>query len=143
MDVEVMCDATDLVDGQYQGMLTIHGSDVNHDLEDIEVPITLWVQPTGIEDGKAELPQVYLLNQNYPNPFNATTGISFAIPQASDIELSVFNMLGQKVVTLASGHREAGFYQVNWDASNVASGVYYYKLTAGEFSETHQMTLLK
>jgi len=142
-DVEVICDASDLVDGHYIGMLTIHASDENHDLEDIEIPIDFYVQPTGIENGQVELPQMYMLNQNYPNPFNAKTGISFAIPKASDVELSVFNMLGQKVATLASGYKEAGFYQVEWDASKVASGIYYYKLTAGDYTETQRMTLLK
>lgn len=97
---------------------------------------------TGIED-TAALPNTFKLEQNYPNPFNARTEINFAVPNASDVDLSVYNMLGQKVATLVSEKLEAGNHSVNWDASQVSSGVYFYKLTAGGNSETRALTLIK
>jgi hypothetical protein len=98
---------------------------------------------TGIEGAEGTLPIAYNLSQNYPNPFNARTQISFALPTKGNVELSVYNVMGQKVSTLVAGEMPAGYHQVNWDASNVASGVYFYKLTAGNYSKIEQMTLLK
>ena len=89
------------------------------------------------------LPMVYALAQNYPNPFNPATEISYSIKQAGDVRIDVFNMLGQKVATLFEGYSEAGHHAVNWDASDQASGVYLYRLTAGEFVDTKKMMLLK
>lgn len=89
------------------------------------------------------LPIEYFLGQNYPNPFNPITVISFALPEASDVKLEIYNIMGQKVATVADRRFEAGNYSVEWDGSRVASGVYFYKLTAGEFVETKKMVLLK
>lgn len=139
--VDVIMDATDLLSGIYEGTLTIYASDVNGDLPTITVPVTLDLIVGVGEESK--LPVTYSLLQNYPNPFNATTSIKFALPEAADVDLSIYNMLGQKVATLASGQMQAGYHAVNWDASEVATGVYFYKITAGAFSEIHQMTLLK
>lgn len=97
---------------------------------------------TGIDD-TATLPNSFKLEQNYPNPFNALTEINFTVPNASNVDLSVYNMLGQKVATLASERLEAGHHSVNWDASQVSSGIYFYKLTAGNNSETRALTLIK
>ncbi len=97
---------------------------------------------TGIDDN-ATLPNTFKLEQNYPNPFNARTKINFTVPNTSDVDLSVYNMLGQKVATLVSERLEAGHHSVNWDASQVSSGVYFYKLTAGDNSETRDLTLIK
>jgi len=82
------------------------------------------------------------LNQNYPNPFNPTTTIELALPAASDWTLTIYNVSGQ-VVADYNGHNEAGIVTVNWDASNLASGLYFYKATAGSFSATKKMVLLK
>ncbi|HWR82282.1 MAG TPA: T9SS type A sorting domain-containing protein [Candidatus Deferrimicrobium sp.] len=90
-----------------------------------------------------QLPTEYSLSQNYPNPFNPTTDITFALPQASFVKLEIFNVLGQKVTTLVEGTREAGRHTVEWNASNVGSGVYLYRLAAGDFVETRKMMLLK
>jgi len=89
------------------------------------------------------LPTEFALNQNYPNPFNPTTEISFSLPSASDVKLEVYNIMGQRVVTLADGYLEAGRHATIWDASSVASGIYFYRLTANEFVETKKMVLLK
>jgi hypothetical protein len=88
-------------------------------------------------------PVVYELSQNYPNPFNPSTSIKFAIPQAGNVSLKVYNMLGQEVKTLVNGFREAGSHTVNFNADNLNSGLYFYKLESGNFSQVRKMTLLK
>ncbi|MBS1492618.1 MAG: choice-of-anchor J domain-containing protein [Bacteroidetes bacterium] len=85
----------------------------------------------------------YSLSQNYPNPFNPTTSISFAIPQNGFVTLKVYNMLGKEVATLVNGNLNAGQHNYNFNASNLASGVYFYKLEAGNFSEVKKMSLIK
>ncbi len=139
--VDVMMDASDLDIGIYQGNLSIGCYDVNHQMPDMDVPVTLDVV-TGIED-QAVLPESYALSQNYPNPFNAKTSIEFALPEPADVELTVYNMLGQKVATLVNEHLGTGMHSVVWDASDVSSGVYFYKIAAGEYTEIQEMTLLK
>jgi methionine-rich copper-binding protein CopC len=94
------------------------------------------------------LPTEYALDQNYPNPFNPTTEIGYALPVNSDVELSVFNVLGQKVVTLVQGEQPAGFHTVTWngtnsDGSSVASGIYFYRITSEKFNTSKKMMLLK
>jgi hypothetical protein len=89
-----------------------------------------------------QLPTEFALNQNYPNPFNPVTTIELALPSASDWTIAIFNVSGQKVAEY-SGHNEAGIVTVNWDASNLASGLYFYKANAGNFSATKKMVLLK
>jgi len=94
------------------------------------------------------LPTVYSLAQNYPNPFNPDTEIGFALPVDSDVELSVFNVLGQKVTTLAFGKMPAGNHMVTWNGTDaggspVASGVYFYRITAENFAATKKMMMLK
>jgi len=88
------------------------------------------------------LPTEYALSQNYPNPFNPTTTINFALAQAGDYELSIFNVLGQTVDKF-TGFSEQGVVSVEWDASNRASGVYFYKLTSGDYTDTKKMMLVK
>jgi hypothetical protein len=90
------------------------------------------------------LPAGFSMDQNYPNPFNPATEISFALPNAADVKLEIYNIMGQKVAILIDERREAGDHTISWDGSNVASGVYLYRLTAGEdFVETKKMILLK
>ena len=97
---------------------------------------------TSVED-LDQLPSVYKLEQNYPNPFNPTTSISFDLPMASDVNLTVYNMLGQRVATLLNESRNAGRYSVSFDASSLSSGLYFYRLEAGTFMQTRQMMLIK
>ncbi|MEW6411715.1 MAG: T9SS type A sorting domain-containing protein [Candidatus Zixiibacteriota bacterium] len=94
------------------------------------------------------LPNQFGLSQNFPNPFNPTTSIRFALPQACHVELVVYNMLGQKVRTLVDQRMDAGHQLVEWDGRDgggqqVASGVYFYRLNAADFSQTKKMMLLK
>jgi hypothetical protein len=98
--------------------------------------------------GKGHLANSYRLEQNYPNPFNPVTRISYYIPKTSDVDLSIYNMLGQRIRTLVHQVQNAGSYTVRWDGKNnfgtqAASGVYLYNLTAGKFKESRKMILLR
>jgi len=90
-----------------------------------------------------EQPKEIGLSQNYPNPFNPTTSISFNLPEATDVTLSVYNMLGQKVAVLLNGPRTAGEHTIAFDASSLSSGVYMYRLKSGSMTIMKKMTLLK
>jgi hypothetical protein len=89
------------------------------------------------------LPKDYVLEQNYPNPFNPSTTIKFALPKESQINLTVFNILGEKVRELKNEIVKPGYYEVNFDASMLASGIYLYRIKAGEFVQTKKMILMK
>ena len=103
---------------------------------------------TGIYDSIKEIPKEFSLNQNYPNPFNPTTVISYHLSAVSDVELTIYNQLGQRIKTLVKERQHAGAYQIEWDGRDhvgkqVASGVYLYRLKAGSFVETRKMVLLR
>jgi len=98
---------------------------------------------TDISHNGEPIPYEFSLRQNYPNPFNPRTEISFSLPRMSFVNLSVYNLLGQKVETLINKEMEAGQYSVTWDGSNVGSGIYFYRLESGDFIETKKMLLLK
>jgi hypothetical protein len=85
----------------------------------------------------------YELYQNYPNPFNPTTTIRFTIPHRSNVTLKVYDMLGKEIATLVDEDKEPGGYSVNFDASGLPSGVYFYRIRAGEFNQTKKMVLMK
>jgi hypothetical protein len=88
-------------------------------------------------------PMKYELSQNYPNPFNPVTTIQFSIPQAGDIKLVVYNVLGEQVAELVNEYKEAGVYTINFNASELNSGLYIYKLTAGNFTNVKKLMLIK
>jgi hypothetical protein len=94
-------------------------------------------------DKISELPTGYSLEQNYPNPFNPNTKIQFSINESQPVTLKVFDVLGNEVATLVNQELTAGTYQYDFDASNLSSGVYYYKLQAGNFTETRKMILVR
>ena len=89
------------------------------------------------------VPATFILSQNYPNPFNPVTTINYQLPKISELELSIYNLNGQKVTTLVSKKQPAGQHQVQWDASGFASGIYYYMIKAGEFRQVKKMILLQ
>ena len=101
--------------------------------------------------GNGNLPKAFNLAQNYPNPFNPSTTVSYSIPEGSGqvkVELRIFNLRGQEVRTLVNDTRGPGQYTVNWDGTesngrNVSSGVYFYRISAGDFHATRKMVILK
>lgn len=98
---------------------------------------------TDVAEGKVKLPSKYYLEQNYPNPFNPSTKISWQSPVAGHQTLKVYDVLGNEVATLIDEYRPAGNYEVTFDASKLSSGIYFYKLQAGNFVETKKMTLVR
>ena len=89
------------------------------------------------------VPATFQLFQNYPNPFNPTTTISFSLPQRSDVRLVLVNVLGKEVMNIANGNFEAGVHRFQLDASGLASGLYFYRMEAGEFHKVMKMILNK
>ena len=111
-----------------------------------ENPVVYLTHPNPLAldiDEDVNRPVNFSLNQNYPNPFNASTVISFNLLETSSVSVEVFDITGAKVATLVDGQMTAGAHEVVWDASSVASGVYFYKLTANNVSETRQAVLIK
>ena len=88
-------------------------------------------------------PEQFALAQNYPNPFNPTTNISFTLPSKGFVSLKVFDMLGREVATIVSEEMSAGSYSKQWNAANISSGIYFYRLQAGSFTETKKLVLLR
>jgi hypothetical protein len=98
---------------------------------------------TGVRQTIELAPSAFFLAQNYPNPFNPSTTIEFSLPRASYATLKVFNALGQEVATLLKENRAAGKHQVLWNAGNLPSGIYFYRLEGEGFVETRKLTLMK
>ena len=93
---------------------------------------------------KGQLPKSYALYQNYPNPFNPNTTIEFDLPKTAEVTLKIFNILGEEVATLVSDRLSAGSYSYEWTRTGgIASGVYLYRLQAGDYVETRKMVLLR
>uniref|UniRef100_A0A832DJM9 T9SS type A sorting domain-containing protein n=1 Tax=Ignavibacterium album TaxID=591197 RepID=A0A832DJM9_9BACT len=108
--------------------------------------------PTSVDDNKT-FPDEFVLYQNYPNPFNPTTKIRYSIPASpksspkertlNEVRIKVYDILGNEIATLVDEQKEAGYYEVEWDATQLASGVYFYRLQAGNFIQTKKMLLLR
>jgi len=96
-----------------------------------------------VASGPADIPADYRLSQNYPNPFNPTTRISYSIPEKAPVNIDVFDVLGRLVATLVNTEQDAGTYAVEFDGSGLSDGTYFYRLTAGAYTETRKMLLLK
>jgi len=105
--------------------------------------------PLDIEENEQRvIPEHFALYQNYPNPFNPTTTIEFSLPSSSDVDISIYNILGRKVNNLLNKNLSAGIHSIQWDGLNdngkhVSTGIYFYKITAGSLSDTKKMVLLK
>ncbi len=95
------------------------------------------------EENNTQIPTEYVLEQNYPNPFNPSTTISFRLPEQSQVVLKIYDALGREVTTLVNDDLKAGIYNVQWTATDFASGIYFYKLSTGKFSQTKKLMLLK
>ena len=96
----------------------------------------------GIEDDKA-LSDGFILKQNYPNPFNPSTILSYSLPISGEVTLSIYNLKGEEVIRLVDGFLQTGEYNTTWNASNISSGIYFFRLRSGDFVETRKMVLLK
>jgi hypothetical protein len=99
--------------------------------------------PTKVISKKSNLPMKYSLSQNYPNPFNPSTTIEFTLPKSDFVELKVYNILGMEISTLVSKKLNPGNHTYTFDGKKLATGVYYYRLEAGNFIQTRKMIYLK
>lgn len=126
-------------------LYTTVNEDVNFFISDIQRDdVTLEKSNLLVRNFKGEgIPIVYDLAQNYPNPFNPSTTIRYQIPQDGIVTLKIYDILGSEVATLVNEEKVAGKYEVNFNASSLASGVYIYKIQAGSFINSKKMLLLK
>jgi len=144
--VTMTFDAEAVLDGTYQAVVEVSSNDPV--APQVDVPATLVVGTATILTSADNIPFRYALHDNYPNPFNPATTIQFDLPEQADVQLEVYNVKGQRVVTLVNGVRSAGSYSVGWDGRSttggrVATGVYFYRLRAGDFVQTKKMVLMK
>ena len=98
---------------------------------------------TSIKDKNVLLPKSFFLSQNYPNPFNPSTKINYSIPQISFVTLKVYDILGREITTLVNEEKPVGNYEINFDANNLSSGIYFYRIQVGSFSDTKKLILIR
>ncbi len=89
------------------------------------------------------MPKEFSLEQNYPNPFNPITTIKYNLPKASEVALTIYDVLGREIITIVNGQQQPGIYEVKCDASNVSSGIYFYQLKTNDYVNTKKMLLLR
>jgi hypothetical protein len=132
---------------QGDGVLTLSSSSISPSSR-IKIIATSELPPSP-PDASAEgrqlsnIPKEFALEQNYPNPFNPSTVIRYQLPVANHVALKIYDVLGQEVATLVDEIQDAGYKSATWDASTLPSGLYFYKLTAGTFSEVRKLMLVK
>jgi len=140
------------ISGSFSPSVAIAGSVVNvvwsdirdgNDNEEIYYKRNPTGNPTGIIYVNSEIPSSYSLSQNYPNPFNPTTNVQFSMCNVQYVILQVYDILGKEVATLVNEQLQPGSYEVNWNASQYSSGVYFYRLQTDGYTETKRMTLIK
>ena len=147
LDINVQFDTYELTpDSIYTTTILIYNNSTD---SPVEIPVTLHTLEVGVEDPNPHVPIVFSLNQNYPNPFNPTTTISFSVTQTpSFVNLEIYNIKGQKVKTLINDVLPPGNHSVVWNGKNdknesVSSGIYFYRITAGDFTDTKKCVILK
>lgn len=140
------CDVQFLM-GEYFEYDVFYCNDETLSFSSVELPpystFILTQASGGLSTEATEEDYTIQLHQNYPNPFNPSTNISFYLPQSTDVKVSVFDVTGRLVATLSDGLRNAGAHQITFDASALSSGIYFYRIEAGEFVETRKMMLIK
>jgi hypothetical protein len=114
-------------------------------MSNILIENAVWdtIAPIGVINNQQEIPVVYSLNQNYPNPFNPSTNIKYGLPHDGQVSLTVYDVLGNEIAVLVNGYKRAGYYEESFNASNLASGIYFYKITSGDFTDIKKMILIK
>ncbi|HTP13295.1 MAG TPA: T9SS type A sorting domain-containing protein, partial [Bacteroidota bacterium] len=117
--------------------------DTTYAITDDGIFVLMASPATGVGRKSGSTPAVYVLFQNYPNPFNPTTAISYQLSAVSKVTLKVYDLLGREVATLVDGEVNAGKHEATFDASRLASGIYFYRLRAGNFTDTKKLVLLK
>lgn len=141
----VMADVTfsagELPDSSYRAVLRLLTNDPEHLVS--RIPVAMSVGQEGIGDDVSATPGRFNLYPIFPNPFNLSTIISYSLPAPGVTTLEVFNLLGQKVVTLYDGYQNAGEHSIRWQAKDLTSGIYFVRLSCGELSSTARLTLLK
>jgi hypothetical protein len=121
--------------------LTFDSPNVFKDQNNKVIPINLL---NGLTDVKTtNLPKTFAMYQNFPNPFNPSTSIRFELPKGSNVNLSIYNILGQKIATIVDEYKNPGYYQIRWDARNLANGIYFYSIRTENIVITKKMILLK
>ncbi len=127
----------------------VEGAMYHWAITDVSNPLTQWIATrTNAVEAVSNVAKVYKLSQNYPNPFNPTTNIEFAVREAANIQIVVYNMLGRRVAELTNETYQPGHYQVMWNGkdisgNDVSSGIYFYRMTTGNFTKTNKMIFLK
>ena len=125
----------------YQLGMVVYGYAVSSNGDVIKIADTLNVL-TGV-NGNLSIPESFSMSQNYPNPFNPATNIKYSIPQNTFVRIAIFDVLGREVSAPVNEFKQAGNYEVNFNASDLCSGIYYYKINAGSFTDTKKMILIK
>jgi hypothetical protein len=124
------------------GITTIGGEGAAWYLFAAILNVKTYGRSVGVND-KKYIPQTYSLSQNFPNPFNPSTTINYSLPHSGNVKLTVYNSIGSKVATIVNEYKPAGNYSVQFNASNLASGIYLYRLESGSFTSAKKLTLLK
>lgn len=137
----VIFSTKNLPPGDYTGKVFLVSNDPDSHGPSI-IPCTLTVTTTDVRD-ESILPVTFSLDQNYPNPFNSSTIINYSLPEQSNVVIDIFDLLGRKVESITDSDKPAGVHQVIWQADKASSGMYFYKIQAGDNSETRKMMLLK
>jgi hypothetical protein len=127
--------------GFYRHRRYSHGSAIGQYYSWVDVD--LLGSPTAAQKNSLGLPEKLILFQNYPNPFNPSTTIRYELPRSSEVRLSVFDILGREVSVLVNERRDAGVHEVKFDGSNFSSGVYFYRLQAGNFVQSKKLAIVK
>ena len=142
--IEVTFVTDTLVDDTiYTAVLLVESVDPNNPQIGIPVILTIGDPPTGVFDEIGAKPASYMLWQNYPNPFNPSTIISYSLPVSGDVKLIIYNILGEEVIRLVDRFQSEGIHNTTWEASGVSTGIYFYRLQVGDFTQTRKMVLLK
>ena len=131
-----------------EDVFNVYAEDLDHDgtseiicMANGPIKIYKLEESVDVNDNKAPLPRFAI--SNYPNPFNPSTTIKYNLPTEAQVKLEIYDILGRQIATLEDGQKPAGYHQIVWDASDMSSGVYFYKLTAGNYNETRRMMLVK